>query len=651
MAKERVILSGSKGFEGKEYDKESSVIIKLTDGFYHKNDSESVAKVNGRFYRTNSPLIVPAHNHHQTFFGERYIIKTDAAEYGGAYVRSEDLKTVTFVGEDGFYDEKVLVYLYNNYSSLVVLTKEGKNKRVFYKSSEFITKHFILDEISRGYVERGHKDLKVVNSITLTSPSNRFSLDTMGFESIISRLKSTKNLSASIKKSHTILSKYLTEEDGEFYTKHSFLYLTRNDGTIGKTLRLDKVASLPLDERIKLIDSTFKQVEVFMVGEVIDSPSKFSRNLGNAVIHKTYMYVDDESSERFKFSPMLGIVCDVTPEEMIESKAYASYAHSLKDVVSGINTGAYGKQPAPLFLPTNFGNQGGNFLYHESPDRSLKISPTKLSTGGVGYTFGVELETSYGLLPKPLVEKNGCKAVGDRSIGALEYVTKPLHGDAGMKSLMDLVSDLGKFTHVDSRCGLHVHVGGSKDTDSPAFNRAFSVYAIKLGLMVQDEMFSIMPPHRLENKNRDGVPYCGRIDEGFASISMKNWKEALGMYVYGRPFSDENNSRTRLFRWTPSRYRWLNLVNCNSDNGGRSDAGSNSAFKTIEFRIFEGTLNAVDIQSFVLLSLAFTKFVDCHQRLIDKGNVDLEFIIRKTLNKSCAEQLINWVKERKSINK
>lgn len=647
MAKEKIIIKGSSSYAGKEYDVDSTVIIQLTDGFYHKNDTASVARVNGRFYRVNSPLIVEAHRDHKNFFSERFILKEEAAPYDGAYVRKDDLTTISVIDDDAILDVAVLSYVTNEvYNSSNFVMEDGSLKKLYYKSAGAIQNHFVVDELQRSYVSKNHPELKKATSLGLSNASNRFHIDSPDLSARIEFLKNRKNVTVTSKEVYTLLEDHLIKDEDGMFTKRSYLSLWNGED---KKIRLDKLVAMTYEDRIKAIDDMFHETEIISFREA-KTASSFAKSISNAIVIKKIVYKNSDKPSS-SYSNILRSYTDIVPEDIMNTSDYKKYKRALDEITSSIKTGSLGSQPSPLFLCNNIGNQGGNYLFHEARNRSLEVSPTRLMTGGIGYTFGVELETSYGVLPKSLIEYSGCKAVGDRSIGALEYVTKPLHGDKGMTSLLQLVNDLGNFTHVDYKCGLHVHVGGSRMTDSPVFNRRFSIYAIKLGLQVQDEMFSIMPTHRLENKNRDGIPYCGKIESVYQSISTNNWREMLGLYVYGRPFDADNNSKSRLFRWIPSRYKWLNLVNCNSDNGGRSDAGSNERFSTIEFRIFEGTLNSIDVQNFVLLSLAFTKFVDCHQGLIEKGGVDLEKIIRKTLDKSAVEPLLEWIRQRKAINK
>ena len=181
----------------------------------------------------------------------------------------------------------------------------------------------------------------------------------------------------------------------------------------------------------------------------------------------------------------------------------------------------------------------------------------------------------------------------------------------------------------NNRCSTHIHIGGQHSgnlhTDSPHFNRRFSAYAIKLGAQVEDSLRKLLPVSRDPRSNR----YCASIKK-YGKYSIKNKKDfdkLVANYVFDSSnLSKSNNTKTSVNRWTPSRYKWLNLVNCNTDNGHRRNGDS---FQTIEFRIFPPTTNPEKLHLWILICQAFVWFVENRQKDIEKGGVTIQQVIQE----------------------
>jgi hypothetical protein len=242
-------------------------------------------------------------------------------------------------------------------------------------------------------------------------------------------------------------------------------------------------------------------------------------------------------------------------------------------------------------------------------------SPSSKRFGSKKYTFGVEIETTYGKLSSYDIEQLKIAMVSDGSIRAGEYITSPLQGDLGYRNLRDMMYVISNKCLVADEGAAHVHIGGAK------FNRRFSIISIMLACQLEREMFLMQPTikdPRLKycagiSKDygvspKDNKQWCGN----YSNIDFDNWKEVLGEYVFGQPFDRENNSLAEVFRWSDQRYKWLNLINCNS----------NGRFETIEFRIFGVTTNFDKIYNYVLISMAFVWFVENKQARIIKSHND-----------------------------
>jgi hypothetical protein len=278
-------------------------------------------------------------------------------------------------------------------------------------------------------------------------------------------------------------------------------------------------------------------------------------------------------------------------------------------------------------------------------------SPSSKRFGSIRYTFGVEVETTYGRIPNEELQANKLAIVSDGSIRAGEYVTGALHGDLGFRNLQALMRLISTYCLVSNEGAGHVHIGGA------LFNRRFSVLAIMAGCQVEEEMFMMQPP----NKN-PRTKYCSGISKDwgespvdgkrwsrdYSHISFSNWREVLGEYVFGRSFGRDMNSLHDVPRWNKYRHKWLNLINCNSV--GR--------FDTIEFRIFGVTTSFDKMYCYVLISMAFVWFVENKQgRILElnkefaetREGLKLEEMVTSAYShrSDISDMLITFINERK----
>ena len=226
-------------------------------------------------------------------------------------------------------------------------------------------------------------------------------------------------------------------------------------------------------------------------------------------------------------------------------------------------------------------------------------------TFGMPYTFGVEIETSSGYLE--FDSSLNAKAVYDGSINGKEYVTGCMSGDGGVNMLQRICQEISHTCYVDSSCGVHVHIGGAN------FNRRFSISSVMLGVMLEKEIFSMMPPSRLKSS------YCLKIPDKFYKLRTINkrlyprtYKRMLNLlaeyvHVEGSEFSKNNNKKLSHpgGRYASSRYKWLNLNNCSYNRTGPN---------TIEFRCHGGSKDFTKIYNWLLICMCFVKYVENNSR-------------------------------------
>ncbi len=203
-------------------------------------------------------------------------------------------------------------------------------------------------------------------------------------------------------------------------------------------------------------------------------------------------------------------------------------------------------------------------------------SPTYLISEGKSYTFGVEIETSYGLMPSYIRDNFNFKCVYDGSLKddaghahGGEYVSGVLKGDKGFEHLKDFLYQASRRCQINAKAGVHVHIGVNPTSD-------LIVHLYKLSLCVQDELYKLIP------YNRRGSAHCkyldsfkfdfnnilgkddynNRIDEYYSIIyqhySGKGYKPGSSLNKLNYHPKGQNG-KCNYDQHSP-RYCWLNLI-------------------------------------------------------------------------------------------
>ena len=307
---------------------------------------------------------------------------------------------------------------------------------------------------------------------------------------------------------------------------------------------------------------------------------------------------------------------------------------------------------APIFKIVKEPYPGHYNIYTALKFGNKIVSKKCKFTGGLDYSFGVEIETTQGLLSTCEIERLELSAVGDRSIGAGEYITSPLQGDAGILHLKETLASISKECLVDDRCGLHVHVGRM---EKHKFNKTSFINLTRLGVFLEEELYQTLPKSRYPT-----LYHCHSIKR-WEKINKNNYASYMGAYIFGRkewwlapqevgnehvePYFDfdsyklgqEYNRKRGIKDWQSGRYKWLNLIHAFHESG----------HGTVEFRIFPGTTKFEKAYHYILFSLAFVYVAENRPQLIKCG-VTLDDIsnaayskypaVRDSLNKFHAER-------------
>lgn len=560
-------------------------IVRIANKFFWR-DSDKIVKVEGRYYRKESPLIVKDYN-------GKFIVRQTAVELApGVFASPADANVVQL--SDGTWTSSNNVTKIGNKYYLLSDTSIVKNH---VGHGEYILKEdaIALWEDAYGkaaYVPKIHKKTLVFCS---DGPTGGFILP-----------------------KHVV--KYVNENGEIVQTANSVLQKLIAKQSFKQIFWKFKNPNFPSPEHIKTIWA---------------HPNNVVVSLNNAPFN--YQVLKKHAAKVQKdvdFYRSLSIRDDC---DSIRKRLNTFYDEAGPD-----------ENTAKNFTLEYDTFKGGGVIH--AGGGKLEISDHCRLTGGKKYTFGVEIETSAGLLTADDCRSLGIDLVADSSIGSGEYTTKPLHGDKGITSLKAIMEVIHKKCLVDNRDAVHIHIGGAKDkrVDTPSFNIEFGINAIQLGCQLEDELFAAQPPYRQPN-----IKYCSGI-KMFEAINRDNVKNYLGAYVFGPEMeqlteaeiidgtyqlSNRYNSEVEQNRWATGRYKWLNMVN----------AFSKGRFSTIEFRLFGATTCFEKVYNYVLTAQAFVWFVENRQGMIAKGGVTLKQVFKEAYSDypDLINQLNKFYDERK----
>lgn len=240
------------------------------------------------------------------------------------------------------------------------------------------------------------------------------------------------------------------------------------------------------------------------------------------------------------------------------------------------------------------------------------------------YKFGVEIETHEGVIEASEMDNLYLKSVTDGSICGAEYVTAILSGDKGVDALRDICKALSESCTVTNSCGLHVHIG--LNSENPLMSRLAGLRMLNVALKIEDDIFSILP------KSRRGNKFCKDIPK---HLAFKE-EDDIARLVFGsdsRTFASHSEN-TSQERYTSNRYYWINLVNMFSK--GR---------RTIEFRCHSGSTNFQKIYNWIKICMAIVH--SGQDETIDISSINsLEDLI-KTVYKEDSKSLLEYIELRK----
>lgn len=265
-------------------------------------------------------------------------------------------------------------------------------------------------------------------------------------------------------------------------------------------------------------------------------------------------------------------------------------------------------------------------------------------------TFGLEFETTKGVIPNNKLNILPLIPLRDGSIDGLEYVTIPLSGEKGVQALIDSAVELNKRTEYNNSCSLHYHIGNIPRT--PEFILAF----YKVISHFQEELFELFPLHKKYNFGVKRKSYSKpfpfniincqldpSIDCNNKDQLIKNFKVIFDYFAEIIPFEAYGNDLEKVLahpldergnaKWNiNTRYYAVNFIPLIFGNK-----------KTIEFRIHTPTYNIDKILNFLFINSYLINYTKENYSKILK---DPTLLLKKDLIRFVS----NYISNSKTLN-
>lgn len=313
-----------------------------------------------------------------------------------------------------------------------------------------------------------------------------------------------------------------------------------------------------------------------------------------------------------------GISREALPELMWSNKlGYYIRKDSLtpEDI---LNHRARGQGNFPYQFPKHY-EAAESFHLFKDAQRVLEDVQYPLSKD-LGYTFGLEFETSMGYIPQEKCFRDGLIPLRDGSISGIEYSTVVLEGNRGLNLLKQQINTLKEYTKFNKECALHIHMGGFP-VDPISIYALYSLwYAVEREL----ERREYVPKRTFHTGayKANGKDYCNMLWQSntFEQLFEKvTGKKYLGSLVQPHPADIEKRAKWNI----KARYYGLNLVNMLCYKGP----------KTVEFRFLRPTFNYRKITLWLYILNAVLKYAESLAKTWrDSGHCDTKDMIQWIVN-------------------
>lgn len=189
---------------------------------------------------------------------------------------------------------------------------------------------------------------------------------------------------------------------------------------------------------------------------------------------------------------------------------------------------------------------------------------------GSNRKFGVEIETSSCHGYQALRNKTIWGAKYDGSISGREFVSPPMHGDAGLAEVERFCKQINRMGFaVNSDCGLHVHFDMNGESEA-------QLKSIAYAYLLADKAWRML----VNRRRRENCSYCRQ--PRFSKADLLNMANSHGRFEDWASYID--------------RYASFNVA-------------SYVRHQTFEIRLYQGTINGREITNWIRAHLAFIEAV------------------------------------------
>ena len=239
------------------------------------------------------------------------------------------------------------------------------------------------------------------------------------------------------------------------------------------------------------------------------------------------------------------------------------------------------------------------------------------------YTFGLEFETSSGLIPEEICFRDGLIPLRDGSISGNEYSTVVLEGNSGFNLLYQQLKTLRQYTRFDKECSLHIHLGGYPLIPE----KILSLY--NLCYFLQNDIRRYVPKYTFftSKYKASGKDYCKLLQKGYDNF-RSYYIDFTGENYFGDLHQAHRDDITRERKWNiHQRYYWANLLNliCYHVN------------KTMEFRLLRPTYNLEKILTWMYIFNAIHIYAENHS--VSESGITLMDVLREVYPVELFEKL------------
>lgn len=241
------------------------------------------------------------------------------------------------------------------------------------------------------------------------------------------------------------------------------------------------------------------------------------------------------------------------------------------------------------------------------------------------YSFGLEFETSMGIIPEEVCLRDGLIPLRDGSISGIEYSTVVMQGNEGINLLDQQLQTLRKFTFFDKECSLHVHLGGFPLEPDAIFRVYSQCYRLA------PELSNILPEYTFRGNEykKTGKNYCKHLP-AYSNFN-RMYEGLVGRHFFGSFEQPHPADITREHKWNVhTRYYAVNFINllCYKVN------------KTIEFRFLRPTYNFDKIRLWLYIFNGILLYAEKGFPKVNNLQAILEAVYPEELHQPLREGLV-----------